>query len=147
MKFKIHSHKPWFFPIIKHFFPSLNWDGKDAYMGDAFVFGSNIYCKDKDKMSYFMKAHEAIHIEQQRGNTIGAIKWWYNYIKSPKFRLAQEADAYGFEHKLFRQRVHDRNKQAQHLDYCARAMSSDLYKNLISYEEAKKFLLKQAGVV
>lgn len=144
MKYKIIYKKPFiklFF--LKIFFPTFNWEGTNAIMGDAFVFGYKIYTKDK--LSYFQKAHELIHIQQQRGNFIGAVKWWYNYIRNSIFRLAQEAEAYRFEHQLFRKYVHDRNKIALHLDFCCRVLSGPLYKNLISYEEAKKFILKDGN--
>lgn len=142
MKWRICNKKPWFFPIIRYFFPAINWEGTNAIQGDAFVFGSTAY--SKDPLNYFQKAHEFIHVQQQRGNWRGAIKWWYNYIIKSKFRLAMETEAYSFEHYLFRKYEHDRNKQSQHLDFCARAISGPLYKNLLSYEKAKKIVLSLA---
>ena len=96
-----------------------------------FAFDGDIYC-DYD-LPHHLLVHEKVHLLQQGKNPH---EWVFNYLNSDKFRLNQEVGAYKAEIAS----IKDKNERLRHLIYCSKILSSDLYGEIISYEEAYKLL-------
>ena len=80
--------------------------------------------------------HESVHLEQQ-GGLFGAIKWWFKYVLSKKFRYSQELEAYQVQVKWF----DDTQKAGLKKRYLyrkeiARMLASPMYGNMVSEDEA-----------
>lgn len=93
-----------------------------------FAYDHVIYC-NRD-ISPDLIVHEKRHFEQQ--DTIGLERWVYGYLNNDEFRLEMELDAYKTQIKS----IKDRNHKFRVLQESARNLSSDLYGNLLTYEEA-----------
>jgi len=120
----------------KHF-PYLNNYRQKFPIDDntIFVFEDTVYTNNK--MSYDIVAHEFHHLIQQ--SRIGAKEWINRYLEDKDFRLEQEIDAYKEQLSVVR-KMNDRQEYAHILAECGRNLSSPLYGNLITYQEAIKIL-------
>jgi hypothetical protein len=78
--------------------------------------------------------HELKHIERQ--NKIGVDNWVDAFLNNDAFRLNEEVIAY----KAQINSISDRNERYKLKLLCAKNLSSDLYGDLVSYEEALKLL-------
>lgn len=134
MQPKIIRTQPWFFPFLKLFFPSADFDKT------VVVFGKKIY--SKDALSLPLYAHEYTHCEQQGFSALGAIKWWIKYIVNWKFRVVVELDAYRTQYEVFKTGNKDRNERSRFLDRLASDLSGPLYKNCIEFERARELIEK-----
>lgn len=123
----IHK-KPLFFPIIKIFFQSADFDG-----GTIFTFGNKIYTKNI--LSESLMAHEETHVKQQ----VYPMWWWIKYIISKRFRFDQELEAHINE---YRATVGSRNERDIKLRQIAQRLCSSLYGNIVSFDEAYKLIKK-----
>lgn len=97
-----------------------------------FAWDEVIYC-NHDLPNHLI-IHERTHHEQQR--SYGLDYWLENYLKDKKFRLRMEIQAYVQQIRF----ISDRNQKAMIRIQCAKDLSSPLYDNLITYEEAYKKL-------
>ena len=113
------------FPLLEEYkkFPITN--------ETIFPYGDTIYTNYD--LPPDILVHELVHLKQQEK---GLNEWENKYLNDPKFRLTQEIEAYQAQVKSLK----DRNMRAVSKVRCARALSSDLYGGLISYEEALKLL-------
>lgn len=98
----------------------------------VFAYDKEIY--SDNELPTHLLIHELKHIEQQ--NRIGVDMWVEKYLNNPQFRLNEEVEAYQAELKCFR----DRNERYKEKMRCAKQLSSDLYDNIVSYQEALKLL-------
>jgi len=98
-----------------------------------FVYKDTIYTNHE--LPEDIEIHEQIHLAQQA--KIGADKWIEKYLKDSVFRLEQELPAY----KAQVRSIKDKNFKAISRMRCATALSSELYGNIISYEEAYRYLM------
>lgn len=87
-----------------------------------------------DPTLYF---HEMIHIKQQKDNPS---EWWDKYILDKDFRLEQELEANRKQLQLFNKVVKDKNERYRFMLNIARSMSSNLYGNMVEYNQAIKLL-------
>lgn len=71
--------------------------------------------------------------------------WWSRYLADPRFRLEQEAEAYGAEHRFFCKRVTDRNQRARFLHLKAQQLSSPLYQVAVTHQQASDMIAVLAG--
>ncbi len=119
---------------IKEKFPDADWE-----RGIAICYGEKIYCKYK--LTDDVLAHELVHVRQQK--EIGRDIWWDKYLEDAQFRLEQELEAYGTQVKYIREHTErtTRNQRRMMIDRIADTLSGELYGHMISYEQAKKFLL------
>lgn len=101
-----------------------------------FTYGSTIHNPYGIVLTPELIRHEETHCEQQGGTAEGAREWWHNLIRDTEFRIEQEAEAYGAQHRLYCQMVKDRNRQSVYLHECARMLASELYGNVIEYRAA-----------
>lgn len=135
MDFKIsHEIPPIYARLREAFGPRVDWR-----MGTVIAYGDTIYAKDD--MPDSLIAHETTHLKQQA--KVGVEIWWEGYIKDPIFRLTQEAEAYKAQIDFIRD-VDKASRQVLRstIAWLARELSSSMYGNMISYEDARN-LLKQ----
>lgn len=78
--------------------------------------------------------HEKVHHKQQKN--WGLENWRKLYLDDKVFRAMQEMEAYIVEIES----IKDRNQRHKHKIHCAKTISSDLYGNMITYEEAMRIL-------
>lgn len=81
-----------------------------------------------------MLVHELTHLEQQERD--GLDYWTKNYLNNPEYRLKQELEAY----KKQLESIKDRNLKAKVTLKSALTLSSPLYGNLLTFEQAKQIL-------
>lgn len=74
--------------------------------------------------------HERTHHEQQHRD--GLEYWLDKYLNDNKYRLKSEIEAYSHQLTV----VSDRNQKYLLRIECAKNLASDLYGNIISYEDA-----------
>lgn len=125
---EIKHSKPIIWPLIKLCFPKADWEWLVTAWGDT------IYTKYPIKEH--MKVHELVHLYQQRHSRLSGLIYFVNYVVSPKFRLMAEIEAFRAEYKAISE-----NKD-YHIDRMAKTLSGAFYKNIISYEEAIKAIIK-----
>ena len=123
---KIVKHKPLLWPLIKLFFPKMEWSKA------TFTWGDTIYTGLQELPDHVIE-HEKVHITQQKGSKLWALIFFLPYALSNKVKLQFELPAY--------------RRQLEVLDNApawkrafAKALSSEAYGNIISYEEAFKLL-------
>lgn len=117
---KIKYEPPFFWPLIKRFNPAAIWGGVIVCWGDT------IYASPSLKpLPQHLIIHETVHCRQQRYSKVWGtlVLIWYNL--SPKFRLKCELEAYRAEVRY--------GEKAENL---ASHLASDVYGNIISYEDA-----------
>lgn len=126
--------------IIYGYPPNIEEIKKHFSLSDSVVFtyGNKLYNPHKGHVDEHLMKHEETHARQQ-GDDPAA--WWKKYLSDPEFRLQQEAEAYGRQYRSFAVH-HDRNKVFFFLHGIAYDLSSGIYGNIISLEEAKKLIKK-----
>lgn len=105
----------------------------------VFTYGDDIYNPMNGAIDEPLGFHEATHAEQQEREG-GPKKWWKRFLTEPKFRLAQELQAYGHQYRRFCELHHDRNLRARELFRLATDISSAQYGRMVSLTEARKQL-------
>lgn len=90
-------------------------------------------------------AHEAQHGVQQSNTEGGPDAWWKRYLAEPRFRLEQEADAYGVQYRWFCARYKDRNQRNKFLVMIAGQLSGPLYQVAVSPLQARQMIEVLAG--
>lgn len=105
----------------------------------VFTYGDIIYYPfgKGNKIPLHLIMHESTHKDQQ-GND--PKKWWDEYLRSPEFRLNQELEAYRNQFQFYK----NKNKSwMPFLKSIARDISSPMYGNMVSYNEALDYILNQ----
>ena len=104
-----------------------------------FCYSDTIYNPFDLNVTPDLELHEQVHNKQQGAEPD---KWWYNYLKDPQFRLEQELEAYAHQWAFIKK--HIKNKQALEwgIFKIAEALSSPLYGNLITFNEAESKVKK-----
>jgi hypothetical protein len=97
----------------------------------VFAFDGAVYANYE--LPSHLLVHEEVHLKQQ-GNA--PHEWLTHYLNDDRFRLKQEIEAYKAELLS----IKDRNQRLRHKIVCARNLSSELYGNIITYEEAMQKL-------
>lgn len=75
----------------------------------------------------------------------GKDAWWKRYLTVPRFRLEQEAQAYGVEYAFYCSRVKDRNFRARFLMQKVQQLSGPLYQLSVNQIQAKAVIEVCAG--
>lgn len=99
-----------------------------------FAYNNVIYC-DKPLLEHLV-VHEMRHLKRQ--NKIGCDIWVTNYLRNPLFMLKEEVIAY-LDQLDF---IKDRNERDKLRIQCAKDLSSPLYGNICTYQEAYNLLCK-----
>ncbi len=126
---KIIYKNPWFFFILKWFFPALNSETA------IITFGDTIY--SKHNFPDDVRIHEEEHIKQQKGSKLFAVYFTIRFILSPVFRLKMELEAYRVQYKYAWSKG---LITYQILTESAKLLSGPLYGNLLTYDEAIKLI-------
>jgi hypothetical protein len=116
---------PIFDEVKKHF----NFDEKVT----VFTYGDTIYNPGNGFISDDLMVHESVHMDQQ-GNDPKS--WWDKYLADCSFRLSQELEAYSKQWRFFKSRNKDRNAQMRFINGIASCLSSEMYGNIITKDEA-----------
>jgi len=96
-----------------------------------FAYDGEIY--SNNKLPHHLVVHEQTHHKQQK--EMGLDKWVDMYLKYPQFRLTMEVQAYRNQLKFL-----PRKEKRKVLKECIKTLSSNLYGNLVTKEEAKALL-------
>ena len=128
---KQSTEKPPNWEAIKKFFPEVdspNWK-------PIFCYGDTIYNPTKQDLANRpdLIVHEEVHMKQQ-GKSPDF--WWERYFLNPEFRLEQEVEAYRAQYKYMSKHIKDRETLAWFLSEISRDLSSELYGNIISKQDA-----------
>lgn len=78
--------------------------------------------------------HEMVHLKQQE--EIGLTKWVYDFLEYPEKRLEYELEAYREQLKS----IKDRNYKVKVRYQSAKNLSSSLYGNICTFDEALELL-------
>lgn len=113
--------------------------------GVVFSWGDWLYNPTGDELLPQIKAHESVHGQRQGETDDGIREWWKEYLYDPAFRLEEELLAHRAELRAVKSWEKDRNDVARALDAIARRMSSSLYGNLLTYQQARRFLVVTPG--
>ena len=115
-------------------FPLLDTFSKvfDITPRTIFAYDKNIYCDYP--LTDDLLIHEQTHLAQQE--KYGLDKWVEEYLTNSGFRLEMELEAY--RNQIVS--INDRNQRVRVRIQSAKDLSSSLYGNIISYDEALKFL-------
>lgn len=126
--------------VIEEYPPNYHKIKSNFEIGDSkplFAYSPHIYNPFKIYVDPTLYFHESIHIKQQDGKPE---EWWDKYILDKSFRLEQETEANQKQWKLFTKVVKDRNERYRFKIQLAKNMASNLYGNMVSYDEAIKLL-------
>lgn len=113
--------------------------------GVVFTWGNMIYNPSDTSIAPQIMAHESVH-SQRQGQTFDEIAaWWKRYLHEPRFRLEEELEAHRAEYRAFKSWAKDRNDIARELHTIAARLSSQLYGGLLTYGQARRFIVVQPG--
>lgn len=129
---KLSDQKPPNWDKLTEHFP-VTWG-----MGVIVTYGDTIHCKHD--ISFLKQMHELIHVQQQAAK--GVKEWWEEYYASPAFRLSQEIEAYRNEIAHAKRVIKDRNQRHRYLHQICIDISSSMYGNMVSFNQAMNLLGK-----
>ena len=98
---------------------------------------------NRELMLQYIEPTERIDDEKLAGKMRDA--WWREFLANPRFRLEQEAEAYGAQYRFYCERVKDRNRRALFLVQLARMLSGPLYQVAVSAQQARKMIEVLSG--
>lgn len=105
----------------------------------VFTYGKVLFNPHDCEVDQFLMAHEMTHTIQQ--DLIGGpIEWWKQYLSDKEFRLNQEIEAYHAQFTLLKKLRRDRNRISWYLHQIARDLSSPMYGNMCTLQEALKYI-------
>jgi hypothetical protein len=125
---KIVSGTPPNFDAIKAALPAA------TRAGVIFTYGDTVYVNGDEYLPPALRAHEAVHVGQQRDYPGGPEAWWGRYLTDPTFRLSQEIPAHRAE--LHAWPKTNRNRKAVEAYFIATRLAGPLYGRLISISDA-----------
>lgn len=130
---KISHNKPPHYLILVWIF-GFDWSRNVATLGDTIYFSI-------PSLPDHLMAHEETHLKQQRYSKVYAIWWWVKYIFSNEFRFSQELEAYRAQWQFFMFRYRP-SEHAKFLNKIATDLSSPLYGNICTFDEALEAIIK-----
>lgn len=105
----------------------------------VFTYGDILYRPGRSgAVPGHLKTHERTHEKQQGNDPAG---WWAKYLVDKDFRLSQEVEAYRRQYRYFISTNHNIKEQVVFLDRIADDLSSEIYGNMVTKEEAKKLII------
>lgn len=101
----------------------------------AFPYNHIIYTDRPETITPELIIHEEVHFKQQ--DEMGLDNWIEKYFEDTNFRVKVEIEAYSAQLKYFEYNkdIHDMIKIQ-----CAKALSSPMYGNILTYKEAYQLL-------
>lgn len=122
------NKKPEIYKKLKRKF-GVKWDN-----GLIITYGDTAYSKKRiPRIKY---VHEKVHSKRQL--KLGVDKWWDKYLKDKNFRLAEELLAYKKEVEWIYKQKADIGFRKKVIESMAQDLSSGMYGNIISYDNALK---------
>jgi len=133
---KIYMYKDQKYTIVKPntAFPLYNEYAKYFKLNENTIFAYNNTIYTSNDLPEDFIEHEKVHLRQQ--NSIGCDNWASKYMRDPKFRLDQELEAYRYQLTC----IKDKNKKSKAKTEFAKILSSEMYGNMVTEEEAKELL-------
>lgn len=119
-------------PNIDDIRKEFNIEGKAV----VFTYGDTLYNPTKADISFDLMAHEQVHEKQHLNYNGGAEAWWKEYLINKDFRLSQEVEAYRKQWSVFCTKVTDRNDRRRFIKLIAGDLSSAIYGNVVTLNEA-----------
>lgn len=129
----------------------------------VWTYGNTIYNPGGKDLPDHVVAHETWHAQQQESfakvmkhTSVGLStdpaefvggkdEWWKEYLSNPRFRLEQEAEAYGKQYRFYLERIKDRNARAKFLFHLSGQLSGPLYQVALSQAQAKAMIEVLSG--
>ena len=111
----------------------------DVPRNAIFTYGDAIYNPHGVMVDEPLMRHEENHVKQQGDDPDG---WWDKYLTDNKFRLKMELECYRIQYKSAKTLIKDREILNRYVHTMVSALSSPMYGNIISYQDATK-LIKQ----
>jgi hypothetical protein len=84
--------------------------------------------------------HERVHSLNQTNIEKNIILWWEKYLDDVEFRLREELLAHIAEYKHHCLSTNDRNVRNRYLNMVSMKLSSPIYGNMISQNQARKLI-------
>lgn len=113
------------------------------------TYGDAIYNPGGHPIPEDIVKHEEQHSRQQDAyeddKGLGKDAWWRRYLSDPRFRLEQEAEAYGEQYRYFCSLSKDRNARAKCLRVLAMQLSGPLYQLAVTPTQAKALIQILSG--
>lgn len=121
--------------IKKEFPPNIQEIRKhfDIPNNTVFTYGNTLYNPSDVVISKELEKHEETHTKQQGNDPKG---WWDRYFNDKAFRLNQEIEAYKIQYKIARKNIKNREELFNYLHNLVLDLSSKMYGNIITYQEA-----------
>lgn len=126
---KIIKAYPPNFADIKQTFPHVV-----GLQGVLYAWGDRVFNPSGGPVAQWLRAHEAVHLQQQSRLEGGVSKWWFMYLRSMAFRYLMEVPAHVTEYRTYLQNKKD--KKGRYLQSIAERLSGPLYGHLVDYETA-----------
>lgn len=120
--------------------PQADFPLMDEYRNQGFeITDRTIFALGEDIYTDFpltpdLLVHELTHLKQQE--EVGVKEWVYDFLYKPSLRLKYEIEAYQVQIKS----IKDRNHRAKVWLESAKNLSSALYGNIISFDDARDIL-------
>lgn len=117
--------------------------------GVLYTFGDTIYNPDGVDIPQPLMEHEEVHSLRQiaypgiAGHYDGAAGvegWWFRYLDSDAFRLAEELPAHRAEYRAICREVKDRNQRDKWARVIAGRLSSSLYGKVVGTNDALRMV-------
>ena len=109
------------------------------------TYGDTIYNPGGLELPDHIIAHEEVHESQQTTYDGGKDAWWREYLNNARFRMEQEAQAYGGQYAFYCTKVKDRNQRARFLHTISSSFASPLYQLALTQAQAKAMILVLSG--
>ena len=100
----------------------------------VFTYGDTLYNPSGVTIPDHLIVHEQTHTKQQAD----PVAWWDRYLEDDAFRLSQELEAYRNQYKFVKGTVNNKNIAFSFLLSVSKDLSSELYGNIISMNDAVK---------
>lgn len=109
------------------------------------TYGDTIYNPGGFEIPVDIIAHEEQHERQQEAYEGGKDAWWHEYLANPRFRLEQEAEAYGAQYRWTCEQTKDRNKRNLWLTRYSQQLAGPLYQLSVTPSQARALILVLSG--
>ncbi len=110
----------------------------------VFTYYPHIYTRIPVTLPMDLAIHESVHLKQQKEMT--PLIWWDRYLKDDDFLIEQEIEAYGTQY-AFALLQTTRGNADRFKDFLASDLASDVYGNVIGYNEAESKIRRYAKTV
>jgi len=108
--------------------------------GTCITYGDGIHLHHSQKLSDHLLEHEKVHVIQQ--HQYGVEAWWVRYLSDPEFRKQQEGEAYRKQWQYIKSTRKDRNAAFRLKIQILKHLSSPMYGNCCSMQDAEKIIGK-----